>query len=78
IHHLHAPSIAKQEIRVFRAQVKRRVREELTPVALLIEQEMRKINLSSEAQQLLTHPQHMSKFLIRFFCNSYFHLKFKI
>ncbi|CAM4818298.1 unnamed protein product [Rotaria magnacalcarata] len=59
IHHLHAPSIAKQEIRVFRAQVKRRVREELTPVALLIEQEMRKINLSSEAQQLLTHPQHM-------------------
>ncbi|CAF4626074.1 unnamed protein product [Rotaria socialis] len=59
IHHLHAPSIAKQEIRVFRAQVKRRVREELTPVTLLIEQEMRKINLSSEAQQLLTHPQHM-------------------
>ncbi|CAF1493613.1 unnamed protein product [Rotaria sp. Silwood1] len=59
IHHLHAPSIAKQEIGVFRAQVKRRVREELTPVALLIEQEMRKVNLSSEAQQLLTHPQHM-------------------
>ncbi|CAF5188870.1 unnamed protein product, partial [Rotaria magnacalcarata] len=42
IHHLHAPSIAKQEIRVFRAQVKRRVREELTPVALLIEQEIEK------------------------------------
>ncbi|CAF4572567.1 unnamed protein product [Rotaria socialis] len=59
IHHLHGPSIAKQEIRVFRTQVKRRVREELTPVALLIEQEMRKINLSSEAQQLSTHPQHM-------------------
>ncbi|CAF4575636.1 unnamed protein product, partial [Rotaria magnacalcarata] len=59
IHHLHAPSIAKQEIRVFRAQAKRRVREELTPAALFIEQEMRKINLFSEAQQLLTHPQHM-------------------
>jgi hypothetical protein len=67
IHHLHAPSIAKQEIRVFRVQVKRRVREELTPVAVLIEEEMRKVNLSSEAQQLLTHPQHMSKILIRFF-----------
>jgi hypothetical protein len=67
IHHLHAPSIPKQEIRVFRAQVKRRVREELTPVALLIEEEMRKVNLSSEAQQMLTHPQHMSKFVIRFF-----------
>jgi hypothetical protein len=67
IHHLHAPSIAKQEIRVFRVQVKRRVREELTPVALLIEEEIRKVNLSSEAEQLLTHPQHMSKFVIRFF-----------
>ncbi|CAM2730509.1 unnamed protein product [Rotaria socialis] len=31
IHHLHGRSIAKQEIRVFRAQVKRRLREELTP-----------------------------------------------
>ncbi|CAF3289675.1 unnamed protein product, partial [Rotaria sp. Silwood2] len=59
IHHLHAPSIAKQEIRVFRAQVKRHVREVLTPIALLIEREMRKVNLSSETQQLLTHPQHM-------------------
>ncbi len=67
IHHLHAPSITKQEIRVFRAQVKRRAREELTSVALLIEEEIWKVNLSSETQQLLTHPQHMNKFLIRFF-----------
>jgi hypothetical protein len=67
IHHLHFPSIPKQEILVFTAKFKRRVREELTPIALLIEEEMRKVNLSSGAQQLLIHSQHMSKFVIRFF-----------
>jgi len=67
IHHLYFPSIPKQEVLVFRAKFKRRVREELTSIALLMEEEMRKVNLSSGAQQLLIHSQHMSKFVIRFF-----------
>ena len=58
--HTHAPSLAEQEIRVFREHVKKRVREELTPIAVLVEEEMRALSLSTEAQQLITIPEHMS------------------
>jgi hypothetical protein len=58
--HTHVPSLAEQEIRVFREHVKKRAREELTPIAVLVEEEMRALSLSTEAQQLLTIPEHMS------------------
>ena len=58
--HNHDPSITEQEIRVFREHVKQRALEELTPIIVLAEEEMRKLNLSKEAQQLLPIPDHMS------------------
>ncbi|CAF4241917.1 unnamed protein product, partial [Rotaria sordida] len=57
--HTHSASIAEQEVRVFREHVKKRAREELTPLIVLVEEEMRKLSLSTEAQQLLTLPEHM-------------------
>jgi hypothetical protein len=58
--HTHAPSTAEQEVRVFREHVKKRAREEFTPITVLVEEEMRKLNLSKEAQQLLPLPHNMS------------------
>ena len=49
--HSHVPSIAKEEIRVFREHVKKHAREELISIVVLVgEEEIQKLSLSTEAQ----------------------------